>query len=119
MVNGGKTLGSVNHEQIAKFCASLANTSRLAILETLGRTENCAGDINEVAGLSRFTVGMNLKYLKKYGLIKGSLTSKNISYCLDYEKLEELKNLFDQFYNRITENKPKAENGNVSCTNKK
>lgn len=119
MINGSKIVVKVKHDQIAKFCASLSNTSRLAILETLACSGSCAGDINGIAGLSRFTVGMNLKYLKKFGLVKGSLTSKNISYCLDYEKLEEMKKKFDEFYKNITENKPKQEYANGSCAKKK
>lgn len=61
---------------------------------------------------------MNLKYLKRYGLIKGSLTSKNISYCLDYEKFDEFKALFDEFYIIVTKNKSKINAENVPCTNK-
>lgn len=106
-------------EHLARFCASISNPTRIAILETLACKNTCEASINEIAGLSKFTVGMNLKYLKKYGLVKGSFTSKNTSYCLDYERLEEFKNLFDTFYNKVMENKPAMSSENVSCTNKK
>lgn len=101
---------------LAKFAASISNPTRIAIIETLAFHNNCEGNINEVAGLTKFTVGLNLKYLKKYGLIKGSLTSKNISYCLDFEKLEEFKNAFDEFYNKVTVNKKIINHKNVPCT---
>lgn len=106
-------------EELAKFFASFSNTTRLAIVDKMACRDNCEQNIYEVGGLSRFTVGMNLKYLKKYDIIKGSLSSKNISYCLNYEKLEEFKTLFDEFYNKITENKPKLNSEKLSCTNKK
>ena len=118
MTNGSKAIVNPKQEELARFCASIGNHTRIAIIETLACKDNCEATIKEVAGLSKFTVGMNLKYLKKYGLVRGSLTSKNISYCLNYEKLEEFKVLFDEFYNKVTKNKLKTPNENVSCSNK-
>ena len=115
MVNNSKAIVNKRQEDLARFCASIGNHTRIAILETLACKDSCEATIKEVAGLSKFTVGMNLKYLKKYGLVKGSFTSKNISYCIDYEKLEEFKNLFDTFYNKVTENKLKLDAEKVSC----
>lgn len=108
-----------HEEELARFFASLSNTTRIAILEKLACRDNCENNINEIGGLSRFTIGMNIKYLKKHGLIKGSLTSKNISYCLNYNRLDEFKTLFDEFYNKVTQNRTKLNNGDISCTNKK
>lgn len=108
------------HEQeLAGFFASLSNTTRIAILERLACRDYCENHINEIGGLSRFTIAMNIKYLKKHGLIKGSLTTKNISYCLNYKRLDEFKTLFDEFYNKVTQNRTKLDSSDISCTNKK
>lgn len=117
----GDKLEIVNKSKgnLARFCASLSNDTRITILETLARRNSCEASIKEIAGLSKFTVEMNLKYLKKYGLVKGSFKSKNTSYCIDYERLEELKDLFDAFYNKLVENRPKTNSETVSCINKK
>src|ERR1700761_2444380 len=115
MTNQSKTIVNQSQEELARFCAAIGNHTRIAILETLACHESCESDIREVAGLSRFTVGVNLKYLKKYGLIKGSFTSKNISYCIDHEQLDHFKNLFDTFYNKVTENKQKINSVAVCC----
>ncbi|MBA2610747.1 MAG: helix-turn-helix transcriptional regulator [Bacteroidetes bacterium] len=119
MTTSSKVIIGKKEEDLARFCASLANTTRIAILQTLACRNNCEGNIYEVAGLSKFTVGMNLKYLKRYGLIKGSLSSKNISYCIDFEKLDEFKNAFDEFYNKVTVNKQIINSENVPCTSVK
>ena len=119
MENTAKINPYRKHEELAKFFASFSNTTRLAIVDKMACPNNCEQDIYEVGGQSCFTVGMNLKYLKKYDIIKGSLSSKNISYCLNYEKLEGFENLFDEFYNKVTENKPKLNLEKLSCTNKK
>ena len=119
MTDAAKLIPDRKHDKLAKFFAYFSNTTRLAIVDKMACSNNCEQDIYEVDGLSRFTVGMNLKYLKKYNLIKGSLTSKNISYCLNYEKLEEFKTLFDEFYSKVTENKYKVNAENVICSNPK
>ncbi|MCE3227157.1 MAG: ArsR family transcriptional regulator [Bacteroidetes bacterium] len=102
-------------EKLSQYAATISNPGKIAIMQQIACRESCESEINEIAGLSRFTVGMNLKYLKKYGLIKGNLTSRNISYCIDYSKLEEFKSLFDQFYNMVMENKDKLNGDKISC----
>ena len=95
-----------SHIMLARFCAAMGNPTLIAILEKLACTGNCVSDeIMELKGVTRFTVNMNLKYLKKYEMITGSLTSKHLSYCINYDKMAEFKELFDDFYNKLLENK--------------
>lgn len=117
-MNSIKPEGTKRSEDFARFCASISNHRRIKILEALACKNGCESKIDEVAGLSKFTVAINLKYLKKFGLIKGSFTSKNTSYCIDYQKLEEFKSLFDAFYNDLVTNKPRT-NSEMPCINKK
>lgn len=60
--------------------------------------------------MSKFTVGINLRYLKKFDLINGNITSKKLSYRINYKKTDELKKLFDEFYDVI--NSDRGSNNN-------
>jgi DNA-binding transcriptional ArsR family regulator len=104
------------HVALAKLCATLSNPTRIAILEKLACGDQCVkGEFLNIEGLSRFTVGQNLKELKKHGLIKGTLSSRSITYCLDYEKLEAFKSLFDDLYSTLIKNKERVNPTNSSC----
>lgn len=103
-------------EQLAKFFVSLGNRTRIAIVENLACRDQCVKDnILNVSGFARFTVGQNLKDLKKQGLVTGSFSSKNLSYCLDYQKIEEFKILFDGFYEKLMKNKENVNPQNEPC----
>jgi len=110
---------NVNHNQVklAHFCAAIGNPTRVVIMETLAAKHSCVTDeIIDISGLSKFTVGANLKSLKKSGLINGSFGIKNLYYCINYKQLEEFKSIFDEFYNKIIENKQKINPENVICS---
>lgn len=112
-------LESARHAQLTLFCATLSNASRIAILEALACNARCKEEIQELGGRSAFTVGVHLKYLKKHGLVKGSFTSKNTSYCLEYERFSEFKQVFDEFCDKVTRNRKQLQKGLVSCGNPK
>lgn len=114
-MNSRTAIYNNRQKTLSRFCASMANPTRIAILETLAVQENCNTDIIEIPGLSKFTVQQNLKYLKKFDLINGGLDSKKISYCIDYKKLKEFKNLFDEFYNKVIESKAEVNPENIPC----
>ena len=104
------------HLLLSRFCGTLSNPTRIAILEKLACNEQCVkGDLMEIPGIARFTVGQNLKELKKYGIVNGSFTSRNMSYCINYEKLEEFKLLFDTLYNTLIQNKNSVNPKNEIC----
>ncbi len=101
---------------LSRYCGTFSNSTRIAILEKLAANKHCMkGDFMEIPGISRFTVGQNLKDLRKYGLVNGTFTSKNITYCINYEKLEEFKQLFDNFYNALIKNRASVNPTNKDC----
>jgi predicted transcriptional regulator len=68
----------------------------------LSETKTCiSGDISEELPLSRTTVNQHLKELKDAGLIQGHVEGVKTNYCLDYEKVEEMKNALSEFLNEI------------------
>lgn len=115
-----KAISNNRQDELARFCAALGNPNRIVILETLASQGNCIkDDFLDIDGLSKFTVGMNLKYLKKFELINGTFTTRNLSYCIDYKKLDEFKELFDSFYNTVMINREKVNPQNAICNNTK
>ena len=101
-----KIIIPTRYDTLARFCGSLSNPRRIALLKAIASNSNCVKDnFAEVEGLNKFAVGMNLKYLKKLRLVNGTFTTKKFQYCINYEKREEFKTLFDDFYNSVIENK--------------
>lgn len=88
-------------EQASLFKA-LAHPARLQILQFLAKSKNCiSGDISEELPLSRTTVNQHLKELKEAGLIKGHVEGVKMKYCLDSEKVKEMKTLLTSFLEEI------------------
>lgn len=104
-------------EKLARYFGALSNQRRISLLVEVASKTNCVKDnFVEVNGLNKFSVGMNLKFLKKYGFVNGTFTSKKLQYCVNYENLEEFKALFDEFYNAVLENKESVGLTDQSCT---
>jgi ArsR family transcriptional regulator len=81
---------------------ALAHPARLQILQFLAQTKTCiSGDISEELPLSRTTVNQHLKELKDAGLIQGHVTGVKMNYCLDYNKVKEMKDVLAGFLNEI------------------
>ena len=82
----------------ASLFKALAHPARLQILHFLAETKTCiSGDISDELPLSRTTVNQHLKELKEVGLIKGHVEGVKMNYCLDYQKVNEMKNLLRSF----------------------
>ena len=86
----------------ASLFKALAHPARLQILQFLAETKTCiSGDISDELPLSRTTVNQHLKELKEVGLIKGHVEGVKMNYCLDYQKVNEMKNLLGSFLNEF------------------
>ncbi len=94
-------------QQCAGLFKALAHPARLQILKYLASINTCfSGNISDELPLSRTTVNQHLSELKKAGLILGTVDGARTNYCLNPEKINELKELFDFFISEIntTEN---------------
>ncbi|MBV5312676.1 MAG: winged helix-turn-helix transcriptional regulator [Prolixibacteraceae bacterium] len=86
----------------ANLFKALAHPARLQILQFLAKSKNCiSGDISDELPLSRTTVNQHLTELKEAGLIKGHVEGVKMKYCLDGEKVKEMKNLLASFLEEI------------------
>lgn len=81
---------------------ALAHPARLRILQFLSETQSCiTGDISDELPLGRTTVNQHLKELKGAGLIQGHIEGVKTKYCLDPDKVKELQNSLQSFFNSI------------------
>jgi ArsR family transcriptional regulator len=89
-------------QEAAFFHKALGHPARLQILRYLAETKVCiTGDISEELPLSRTTVNQHLAELKKTGLIQGHVSGNHANYCMNPEKIKELKRLHESFLREI------------------
>jgi ArsR family transcriptional regulator len=86
----------------SSFFKSLGHPARLAILQYLAETKVCiSGDISKELPLSRTTVNQHLNDLKEIGLIKGEISGANVCYCLDIDKIGQMKEIINKYLSDI------------------
>jgi DNA-binding transcriptional ArsR family regulator len=89
-------------QKCAELFKALAHPARLAILKYLADTKSCiTGDISEELPLGRTTVNQHLAELKTVGLIQGNIEGAKTFYCLDPEKMAELKVMTEKFLGKV------------------
>jgi len=86
----------------ARYFKALAHPARLQILQFLANSSSCiTGDISDELPLSRTTVNQHIKELKKVGFIDGHVDGVKTIHCLDPEKVEEIKQVTQLFFNNL------------------
>lgn len=91
--------------ELAKVAKVVAHPARVAILEYISKQDACiCTDLVDIIGLSQPTISQHLNEIKKIGLLKGTFEGKNLCYCIDQERWEELQQTFHLFFSNITRN---------------
>ena len=92
--------------EIASLAKVLGHPARIAILEHISKLNACVcGDLVEEIGLAQATISQHLKELQKAGLIHGTIEGTSVCYCIQTEKWERLKNLFNNFFDQHIDSK--------------
>ena len=98
MHNNKKEQFKNDQQNVAEICKVLSHPARVAIIELLTeRNEIKTGDISETLPIGRTTVSRHLKELKDAGIINGSIDGLKIHYCLNMEKLTEMRSILNDF----------------------
>lgn len=96
---------SISQNDLATAAKVLAHPARVAILQYVSKQKNCiCNDLVDKIGLSQPTISQHLNEIKKIGLLKGTFKGKNLCYCINKEKWEELQKLFNSFFIKINQN---------------
>jgi ArsR family transcriptional regulator, arsenate/arsenite/antimonite-responsive transcriptional repressor len=102
MAYSKQELFSTELQKSAELFKALAHPARLSILKYLAETKSCiTGDIADELPLGRTTVNQHLNELKDAGLITGTIDGAKTCYCLNLEKIKELKKISEAFLNGI------------------
>jgi ArsR family transcriptional regulator len=81
-------------ESLARLAWAIAHPARVRILRLLqSRTSCMCGEIVGQLPLAQSTVSQHLKILKDTGLIQGEVDGPKVCYCVDPEKIKQLKEL--------------------------
>lgn len=87
--------------EIAAIAKVLGHPARIAIIDFIIKLKSCVcGDLVKDIGLAQPTISQHLKELKKVGIIKGTIEGTSVCYCIDDEKLNEIKNKLNNFLNK-------------------
>jgi len=96
---------SPTHNELAHVAKVLAHPARVAILEYISKQDGCiCNDLVDVIGLAQPTISQHLNEIKKIGLLKGTFEGKNLCYCINQERWEELQHSFHVFFSNINRN---------------
>ena len=102
MVQSKTELFNKQLAEMAELFKALAHPARLQILQFLSQTRNCiTGDISDELPLSRTTVNQHLAELKNAGLIQGHIEGVKTKYCLNPDKIKEMKGMMVSFIDEI------------------
>jgi len=96
---------NIKQQELAKFGKLISHPARIAIIQLLVEKVSCfSGDIANEIPLNRATVSQHLQELKDFGLIKGEISGNKVCYCIDKDKFNEMKNVFDLFFSENIKN---------------
>ena len=81
-------------EALAELAWAVAHPARVRIMRLLINRSACiCGEIVDELPLAQSTVSQHLKILKASGLVQGEVDGPKVCYCINPEKLEQLKSL--------------------------
>jgi predicted transcriptional regulator len=103
-------LFSLQQNQLAQVAKVLGHPARIAIIDYLIKANACVnGDLVNELGLAQATISQHLRELKEVGIIQGTIEGVSVSYCINSDRWNEIKGLFNQLFD---EYKPAT---NESC----
>lgn len=92
-----RTGGKLDEEALALMCKAIAHPARIKLLNYLSDYGTCYfGKLTDILPLAASTVSQHVTILKEAGLIEGSSDSQRVCYCVNPERLKQLKELIAQ-----------------------
>lgn len=91
--------------EIANIAKVIGHPARVAILQYIIKINSCiCGDLVEEIGLAQPTISQHLRELKNIEIIKGTIDGTKVCYCINQEKWNEIKKVFNLFLNQNENN---------------
>jgi len=90
--NPGTCTSAIDLDDLARMCKALAHPARLQLLRHLIDHGECYfGNLADVLPLAPSTISQHVSILKETGLIEGSSDVQRVCYCVNRERLQQLK----------------------------
>ena len=84
----------IDVERLAQLAKALAHPARVTLLKHLADYGTCYfGKLTDVLPLAPSTISQHVSILKEVGLIEGSADEQRMCYCVNPDRLAELKQL--------------------------
>lgn len=94
-------LFTTKQNELAQLAKAMGHPARIAILQYLLNAKSCInGTLVQELGLAQATISQHLRELKEIGLIKGTVEGVSVSYCINSEKWESVKGLFNGLFDQ-------------------
>jgi ArsR family transcriptional regulator, arsenate/arsenite/antimonite-responsive transcriptional repressor len=98
MTQSKSELFDVDLQNASLYFKALSHPARLMIIRFLADCKSCyTGDITSELPLGRTTINQHLAELKKAGLILGHISGNKTSYCINQEKIAEMKSVISSY----------------------
>lgn len=82
----------IDADDLARMCKALAHPARIQLLRHLIDYGECYfGSLADVLPLAPSTISQHVTVLKEAGLIEGSSDVQRVCYCVNRERLQQLK----------------------------
>jgi ArsR family transcriptional regulator len=83
---------AIDADDLARMCKALAHPARVQLLRHLVDYGDCYfGSLADVLPLAASTISQHVSILKEAGLIEGSADLQRVCYCVNKERLQQLK----------------------------
>lgn len=101
-----KELFTNEQNALASAAKAFAHPARIAILDYLLKSNTCInGELVQELGLAQATISQHLRELRDLGIIQGSIEGVSVCYCINPEKWEELKSVFNTLFQKYEQPK--------------
>jgi ArsR family transcriptional regulator, arsenate/arsenite/antimonite-responsive transcriptional repressor len=92
--NSPKEVTPIDAEDLALLCKALGHPARVKLLKHFLDFGGCFfGSLSDVVQLAPSTTSQHVTILKEAGLILGSSDEQRVCYCINPERLAQLKQL--------------------------
>lgn len=92
-------LYTTEQNKLALAAKAIAHPARIAIIDYLLSTNACiTGDLVTEIGLAQATISQHLRELKEAGIIQGTIEGASVSYCINPDRWNELKENFNKLF---------------------
>jgi ArsR family transcriptional regulator len=94
----GTAVPEIDAEDLATMCKALGHPARVQLLNYLSAYGACYfGSLTDILPLAASTISQHVSVLKQAGLIIGSSDEQRVCYCVNTDRLAQLKQMIGSF----------------------